>query len=61
MSPQQRKFFVCIYSDPFLSKPDQIWQFYVHALQRVDVGCVQGQTTRMSLILRSVEQKSAEK
>ncbi|KAF6016808.1 NPHP4 [Bugula neritina] len=54
-SPQQKKFFVCIYSDMFMSKPDQIWQFYVHALQRVDVGCVEGQTTRISLILRGTQ------
>ncbi|XP_067947285.1 nephrocystin-4-like [Watersipora subatra] len=35
-SPQQKRFFICIYSDPIMSKPDQIWQFYVHALQRVN-------------------------
>ena len=40
-----------------MSKPDQIWQFYVHALQRVDVNCVEGQSTRLSLILRYPQAK----
>ena len=40
-----------------MSKPDQIWQFYVHALQRVDVNCVEGQSTRLSLILRYSQAK----
>ena len=56
-SPQQKKFFVCIYSDSYMSKPDQIWQFYVHALQRVDVNCVEGQSTRLSIILRYSQAK----
>lgn len=30
----------------------QIWQFYVHSLQRLDVGCTAGQLSRLSLLLR---------
>ncbi|XP_066296453.1 nephrocystin-4-like isoform X4 [Branchiostoma lanceolatum] len=51
-SPSVKKFFVIIYTDPHQSKPCQIWQFYLHALQRVDISCVEGQTSRFSLILR---------
>ncbi|XP_013402548.1 nephrocystin-4 isoform X2 [Lingula anatina] len=54
-SPQVKKFFLAIYSDPFLSKPLQIWQFFVHSLQRVDATCVEGQTSRFSLILRGTQ------
>lgn len=32
--------------------PSQIWQFYVHFLERVDVSCVAGQKSRQSLVLR---------
>ncbi|XP_033642216.1 nephrocystin-4-like isoform X2 [Asterias rubens] len=52
LSPSIKKLFILIYSTPFLSRPLQTWQFYIHALQRVDVSCVQGQTSRQSLILR---------
>jgi len=29
-----------------------IWQVYVHAMQRVDVAAIEGQTTRLTLMLR---------
>lgn len=32
--------------------PVQIWQFYLHSLQRLDVSCTAGQLTRLSLLLR---------
>lgn len=51
-SPQIKRFFMAVYLDPFMARPVQIWQFYVHALQRVDVSCVEGQTSRFSLLLR---------
>ncbi|XP_005100301.1 nephrocystin-4 isoform X2 [Aplysia californica] len=54
-SPQIKRFFVCAYIDPFLSRPTQIWQCYVHALQRVDVSCVEGQTSRISLLLKGTQ------
>ncbi|GFO41876.1 nephrocystin-4, partial [Plakobranchus ocellatus] len=54
-SPQIKRFFVCAYIDPFLSRPAQIWQCYVHALQRVDVTCVEGQSTHVSLLLRGTQ------
>ncbi|XP_022085519.1 nephrocystin-4-like isoform X2 [Acanthaster planci] len=52
LSPSVKKMFILIYSTPYLSKPLQTWQFYIHSLQRVDVSCVEGQTSRQSLILR---------
>ncbi|NXC66290.1 NPHP4 protein, partial [Anhinga anhinga] len=51
-SPQIKKFFVAIYTDPWLAAPVQIWQFYLHSLQRLDVSCMAGQLTRLSLLLR---------
>ncbi|WAR15221.1 NPHP4-like protein, partial [Mya arenaria] len=51
-SPQIKRFFMAVYLDPFMARPVQIWQFYVHALQRVDVSAVEGQTSRFSLLLR---------
>ncbi|WAR15229.1 NPHP4-like protein [Mya arenaria] len=38
-----------------MARPVQIWQFYVHALQRVDVSAVEGQTSRFSLLLRGTQ------
>ncbi|KAI8794088.1 nephrocystin-4 isoform X1 [Biomphalaria glabrata] len=54
-SPQIKRFFLCAYIDPFLSRPAQIWQCYVHALQRVDVTCVEGQTSRIALLLKGTQ------
>ncbi|XP_058711307.1 nephrocystin-4 isoform X1 [Poecile atricapillus] len=51
-SPQIKKFFVAIYMDTWLAAPVQIWQFYLHSLQRLDVACTAGQLTRLSLLLR---------
>ncbi|NXQ28610.1 NPHP4 protein, partial [Alaudala cheleensis] len=51
-SPQIKKFFVAIYTDAWLAAPVQIWQFYLHSLQRLDVACTAGQVTRLSLLLR---------
>ncbi|XP_044275577.1 nephrocystin-4 [Varanus komodoensis] len=54
-SPQIKRFFLSIYTDPWLATPTQIWQFYLHSLQRVDVSCVTGQLTRLSLVLRGTQ------
>ncbi|KFU95425.1 Nephrocystin-4, partial [Chaetura pelagica] len=51
-SPQIKKFFVAIYTDSWLAVPVQIWQFYLHSLQRLDVSCTAGQLSRLSLLLR---------
>ncbi|GAB1606074.1 Hypothetical predicted protein, partial [Argonauta hians] len=52
VSPQVKKFFVAIYGHRFQSQPIQIWEVIIHALQRVDVVCVEGQSAKFSLILR---------
>uniref|UniRef100_A0A8C9SIG7 Nephrocystin 4 n=1 Tax=Scleropages formosus TaxID=113540 RepID=A0A8C9SIG7_SCLFO len=49
-SPQIKKFFILV--DERLAAPAQIWQVYVHFLQRVDISCVTGQLTWQSLVLR---------
>nr|XP_039250329.1 nephrocystin-4-like [Styela clava] len=54
-SPSVRRFFLALYNDAFISAPIQIWQFYIHALQRVDVNSVLGQTTRLALVLKGTQ------
>ncbi|XP_021272984.1 nephrocystin-4 isoform X2 [Numida meleagris] len=51
-SPQIKKFFVAIYTDPWLAAPLRIWQFYLHSLQRLDVSCTAGQLSRLAVPLR---------
>ncbi|NXF84565.1 NPHP4 protein, partial [Eubucco bourcierii] len=51
-SPQIKKFFVVIYMDAWLAVPMQIWQFYLHSLQRLDLSGTTGQLARHSLLLR---------
>uniref|UniRef100_UPI00398E988F nephrocystin-4 isoform X2 n=1 Tax=Pristiophorus japonicus TaxID=55135 RepID=UPI00398E988F len=54
-SPEIKKFFVIVYMDPWLAAPIQIWQFYIHSLHRIDVSCVVGQLTHLSLVLRGTQ------
>ncbi|XP_069893295.1 nephrocystin-4 isoform X1 [Dipodomys merriami] len=54
-SPEIKDFFVLIYADPWLAVPVQTWQVCLHSLQRVDVACVTGQLTRLSLVLRGMQ------
>ncbi|XP_052081503.1 nephrocystin-4-like isoform X3 [Mytilus californianus] len=54
-SPQIKRFYIAIFTDAFMSKPIQVWQVYAHSLQRVDVSCVEGQTSRFSLLLRGTQ------
>ncbi|XP_058498816.1 nephrocystin-4 isoform X1 [Solea solea] len=51
-SPHIKMFFVMVFTDKWMAAPSQIWQMYVHFLERVDVSCVTGQRTRQSLVLR---------
>ncbi|KAM7100293.1 nephrocystin-4 isoform 2-T4 [Molossus nigricans] len=55
LSPEIKDFFVTIYVDRWLARPVQIWQVHLHSLQRVDVSCVTGQRTRLSLVLRGTQ------
>ncbi|KAM4872565.1 nephrocystin-4 isoform 2-T2 [Thomomys bottae] len=41
--------------DPWLAVPEQTWRVCLHSLQRVDVSCVTGQLTRLSLVLRGTQ------
>ncbi|XP_053516614.1 nephrocystin-4 isoform X1 [Artibeus jamaicensis] len=54
-SPETKDFYVAIYRDRWLATPAQIWQVHLHSLQRVDVSCVMGQRTRLSLVLRGTQ------
>ncbi|XP_056158185.1 nephrocystin-4 [Lampris incognitus] len=51
-SPHLKMFFVMVFIDKWQAAPAQIWQIYVHFLERVDVSCVTGQRTCQSLVLR---------
>ncbi|KAG7226929.1 hypothetical protein INR49_022224 [Caranx melampygus] len=51
-SPHIKMFFVMVFTDEWMAAPSQIWQIYVHFLERVDVSCVTGQRTCQSLVLR---------
>ncbi|XP_075406548.1 nephrocystin-4 isoform X2 [Tenrec ecaudatus] len=54
-SPEIKDFYVAIYVDRWLAAPMQLWQVHLHSLQRVDVSCVTGQLTRLSLVLRGTQ------
>jgi nephrocystin-4 len=54
-APQIKRFFVVSYVDPAMSRPLQIWQFYIHAMQRIDVGGIVGQTSRTTIVLRGTQ------
>ncbi|XP_073459794.1 nephrocystin-4 [Aquarana catesbeiana] len=54
-SPQIKKFFIVLYTDRWLAAPIQVWQIYIHSLKRVDLSCVTGQLTQMSLVLRGTQ------
>uniref|UniRef100_A0A8C4E689 Nephrocystin-4 n=1 Tax=Dicentrarchus labrax TaxID=13489 RepID=A0A8C4E689_DICLA len=51
-SPHIKMFFVMVFTDKWMAAPSQIWQLYVHFLERVDVSCVTGQRNCQSLVLR---------
>ncbi|KAM9342563.1 nephrocystin-4 [Pholidichthys leucotaenia] len=51
-SPHIKMFFVMVFTDKWMAAPSQIWQVYVHFLERVDVSCVTGQRSCQSLVLR---------
>ncbi|MEE6517932.1 hypothetical protein FKM82_028555, partial [Ascaphus truei] len=42
-------------TDPWLAAPIQTWQIYLHSLKRVDVSCITGQLTQLSLVLRGTQ------
>ncbi|XP_072442837.1 nephrocystin-4 isoform X6 [Chiloscyllium punctatum] len=54
-SPEVKKFFVIVYMDPWVAVPVQIWQFYIHSMQKIDVSCVVGELTQLSLVLRGTQ------
>ncbi|XP_019515908.1 PREDICTED: nephrocystin-4 [Hipposideros armiger] len=54
-SPEIKDFFVTIYADRWLAAPIQIWQVHLHSLQRVDISCVTGQRSHLSLVLRGTQ------
>ncbi|KAM4562311.1 nephrocystin-4 [Odontesthes bonariensis] len=51
-SPHIKMFFVMVFTDKWMAVPSQIWQIYVHFLERVDISCVTGQRSCQSVVLR---------
>nr|XP_057939815.1 nephrocystin-4 isoform X2 [Doryrhamphus excisus] len=51
-SPNIKMFYVMVFIDEWMAAPSQIWQVYVHFMERVDVSCVTGQRSCQSLVLR---------
>ncbi|KAK7879969.1 hypothetical protein WMY93_033359 [Mugilogobius chulae] len=51
-SPHVRMFYVMLYTDKWQAAPCQVWQVYVHFLERVDMSAVSGQRSCQSLVLR---------
>ncbi|XP_005404169.1 PREDICTED: nephrocystin-4 isoform X3 [Chinchilla lanigera] len=54
-SPEIKDFFVIVYADRWLAAPVQTWRVCLHSLQRVDVSCIAGQVTHLSLVLRGTK------
>lgn len=51
-APQIKKFYLAIYTEKHLAHPIQIWQILIHSLQRIDIACTEGQTTRTNVVLK---------
>ncbi|XP_077371018.1 nephrocystin-4 isoform X2 [Festucalex cinctus] len=51
-SPIIKMFFVMVFTEKWMAAPSQIWQIYVHFMERVDVSCITGQRSCQSLVLR---------
>ena len=51
-SPNVKPVMLGIFSDAFNAKPIQVWELWIHALQRYDVTCLEGETCRFSLVIR---------
>ncbi|XP_075882230.1 nephrocystin-4 [Nelusetta ayraudi] len=51
-SPHMKMFYVMVFTDRWTATPSQVWQLYVHFLERLDVSCVSGQRSSHSLVLR---------
>ncbi|CAF0912061.1 unnamed protein product [Rotaria sp. Silwood1] len=51
-APTVTSFLVFMYADGFLHRPINVWQFQIHAVKRLDLTCVQYQTTAATLLLR---------
>ncbi|KAI8853329.1 hypothetical protein BC829DRAFT_440033 [Chytridium lagenaria] len=43
---------ILLYYDPFLTSLAEIWRIHIHALSRLDVTCVLGQSNATSLVVR---------
>ncbi|CAF1495816.1 unnamed protein product [Adineta ricciae] len=51
-APTVSSFLVFMYADGFLHRPINVWQFQIHAVKRLDLTCIQYQTTTATLLLR---------
>lgn len=51
-APEVTHFYVLLYTDRLLSRPVEVWQVYVHALRKVDMRALVGQTSVASVVVR---------
>eukprot|EP01116_Phalansterium_solitarium_P021972 TRINITY_DN7072_c0_g1_i1.p1 TRINITY_DN7072_c0_g1~~TRINITY_DN7072_c0_g1_i1.p1 ORF type:complete len:1412 (+),score=481.36 TRINITY_DN7072_c0_g1_i1:87-4322(+) len=51
-SPEVSRFYILLYNDQHKTQLFETWQIFVHALQRLDLTGIVGQTTKGTLLLR---------
>ena len=54
-APEVRQFYVLVYRDALMLEVAETWQVFVHALKRVDLAAMVGQTTRASVAVRGLD------
>jgi nephrocystin-4 len=53
-APDVVHFYVLVYLDRLMARPVEVWQVFVHALRKVDMRAMIGQTSQASVVVRGV-------
>ncbi|KXZ51260.1 hypothetical protein GPECTOR_13g747 [Gonium pectorale] len=53
-APEVSHFFILLYLDRLMARPVEVWQVFVHALRKVDMRAMIGQTSQASVVVRGV-------
>ncbi|GFR44041.1 hypothetical protein Agub_g5201 [Astrephomene gubernaculifera] len=53
-APEVAHFYVLLYLDRLMARPVEVWQVFVHALRKVDMRAMIGQTSQASVVVRGV-------
>lgn len=51
-APEVAHFYVLLYMDRLMARPVEVWQVFVHALRKVDMRAMIGQTSQASVVVR---------